>query len=440
MREFSIWQFFTDPILRAPTLGAVFMCLASSLIGVIGFVQRRSLLGEALSHATYPGVVFGILLAAVFSEPSYTLALFSASIGAFLFAWLGLLSIEKLEKKLHIHSDSALCLILSLFLGVGVTLASRIQIIHPLWYQQTQVFLFGQAATMGDQHIGIYAVLSLLVTFFVILRFRQIELMYFDTEYMQSLGTTNRACHVLTSFLLISAIVIGIRSVGIVLMSGMLIAPASFARQWTGQLGKMFFLSGFIGMLSAFLGVYFSIQIPLFFNKENPISLPTGPMILLVAVLFTFFALLFSPKRGWVSRILRIRCFQQQQQIDHILKALWKKKALNSQSLRKELGLSYLSSCYLLFRLRRRRWVEGKMEICLTPNGRREGARLVRLHRLWELYLTSQLKLEENRVHCSAEEMEHILTPEIEEQLTCLLKDPKEDPHRQPIPSREETS
>ena len=63
-----------------------------------------------------------------------------------------------------------------------------------------------------------------------------------------------------------------------------------------------------------------------------------------------------------------------------------------------------------------------------------KGARIVRLHRLWEVYLVNSLGLKVERVHKSAEEMEHILTPELERKLTELLDNPKQDPHDQPIP------
>lgn len=61
---------------------------------------------------------------------------------------------------------------------------------------------------------------------------------------------------------------------------------------------------------------------------------------------------------------------------------------------------------------------------------------MVRLHRLWELYLASALGFEGEKVHRNAEEMEHILTPDFEKRLTLFLSDPKEDPHSQPIPEK----
>lgn len=73
----------------------------------------------------------------------------------------------------------------------------------------------------------------------------------------------------------------------------------------------------------------------------------------------------------------------------------------------------------------------------LTPKGVQWAARIVRLHRLWEVYLVDYLGLGAERVHRSAEEMEHIITPELETELTLLLNNPKYDPHHQPIPARE---
>ena len=58
-------HFFTDPVLRAPTWGCILMCLASSLMGVLIFLRKRSLLSESLSHATYPGACIGVTLFAL---------------------------------------------------------------------------------------------------------------------------------------------------------------------------------------------------------------------------------------------------------------------------------------------------------------------------------------------------------------------------------------
>ena len=79
-------------------------------------------------------------------------------------------------------------------------------------------------------------------------------------------------------------------------------------------------------------------------------------------------------------------------------------------------------------------WIEKKKGLyLLNEDGRQKAAHIVRLHRLWEAYLV-QMGHSKEKVHASAEEMEHVLTPEIERQLMEFLGDPKEDPHQQPIP------
>src|SRR6185437_5784290 len=156
-------DFFSDPVLRAPTIGSMLMCLASSLVGVIVFLRKRSLIGETLSHAAYPGVVLSVLCAGTFFPDSeQALALFIL-LGAFSTAFFGLKTLDFLERRLKVKNDAAMSLILSLFLGFGVLIASRIQTTHTLWYKQVQIFLYGQAATMTDIHVVIYAILALLI-------------------------------------------------------------------------------------------------------------------------------------------------------------------------------------------------------------------------------------------------------------------------------------
>ena len=72
----------------------------------------------------------------------------------------------------------------------------------------------------------------------------------------------------------------------------------------------------------------------------------------------------------------------------------------------------------------------------LTEKGALRARRIIRLHRLWEVYLFSVLGVNASEVHQCAEEMEHIITKELEEQLTLKLGDPKKDPHNQDIPKK----
>jgi manganese/zinc/iron transport system permease protein len=110
---------------------------------------------------------------------------------------------------------------------------------------------------------------------------------------------------------------------------------------------------------------------------------------------------------------------------------------MSFEELKKIHRISPLTLLAILWRLRQGGWVARvQNQHILTPDGRRKAASIVRLHRLWELYLASELGVSNEKIHLNAEEMEHILTPDIEERLTRLLANPKVDPHSQPIPER----
>jgi manganese/zinc/iron transport system permease protein len=440
----SPWHYFTDPVLQAPTIGSILMCLSSALVGVIVFLRKRSLLGESLSHAAYPGVVLSVLfVSALFPEAHQGEEVMAIAIllGASLSALLGLWLIEKLERHFKVKDDSALCLILAVFFGVGVLIASRLQVTHALWYKTIQMFLYGQVATMTGIHVVLYLILAALVVGIVLLLYAPIEAMMFDRSFAKSIGMPVKAIDLLLFILLVLAIVIGIRSVGVVLMAGMLIAPAVAARQFTDRLWVMFILAACFGALSGFLGNYFSIELPAWSIRRGwdfKFALPTGPMILLSASFLCFAALLFAPHYGLCSRLIRIVRFRYRCLAENLLKYLWKKGegvTVSIEELHKWHPVSFWKVRVPLFYLSYQGWVtrDQKSCYCLTAEGIRRAAHIVRLHRLWEVYLVFLGKGVE-RVHRSAEEMEHILTPELEQELTELLEDPKHDPHHQPIP------
>lgn len=426
-------DFFTDPVLRAPTIGSMLMCLAASLVGVIVFVRKRSLLGEALSHAAYPGVTGAIVCAGLFSfhEGLPFLILLGAGISSL----AGFFLIDFLESRLRVSDDASLCFVLAFFFGIGITIASYAQNTYTTLFRQIQTYLYGQAATMTDMHIVAYGALAFLVIGSIILFYKEILVLSFDRSFAEASGMASKFIRVLFVFLVVAAVVIGIRSVGVILMSAMLIAPAAAARQFTNRLSRMFLLSALFGLFSGFFGTYLSVIFP---------GMPTGPMIVLVAGSIALYALLFAPERGLLIRYWRAMRFRTLQMQENLLKLLWRvscqgEKVLNFEAIAKGQACSAWRIRVLLIRLCVRGWLnKNGSNYQLTDAGVKHGGRIIRLHRLWEVYLVNALGLGVERVHKSAEEMEHILTPELEHKLTELLDDPKQDPHHQPIPAREE--
>lgn len=428
-------EYFTDPVLRAPTIGCMLMCLSAALVGVITFLRKQSLLGESLSHAAYPGVIIGAFVAGITALTGDAAIVLSMMIGASLTALIGLWAIKLLEERFSIRSDSALCFVLSAFFGIGLTLASRMQFRFSALYKQSLTYLYGQAATMTDIHILIYGLFALLIIVILLLLYKELKVITFDRDFAISLGIQTHWIDTTLFVLIVLAVVIGIRSVGVVLMSAMLIAPAAAARQYTHRLSIMLILSGTFGLVSGYFGNVLSVQA----TRHFDIGLPTGPMIVLVATAICLFSLLLAPERGLLMRYSRAVRFRYRCLCENILKAIWRISPCG------EVPFEQIAACQTLNRfslkivlryLKMMGWLTHptKTTYQLTKAGCDRAAHIVRLHRLWEVYLADYLGVGAERVHANAEEIEHILTPEIEKELIILLKNPQKDPHQQPIP------
>ena len=75
-------NYFTDPVLKAPTIGSMLMCFIAAFVGTFSVLKKRSLVGEAISHASYPGVICSLLLGQMFFEGQWWQELLIPLIGA----------------------------------------------------------------------------------------------------------------------------------------------------------------------------------------------------------------------------------------------------------------------------------------------------------------------------------------------------------------------
>lgn len=441
--------YFFDPVLFAPMWGCMLMCLIASCIGVFVVLRRESLLGEALSHAAYPGVILALLLLKIFlpEETGYEItSLAVVFAGAFVSCFTGIYVIRFLQRK-RVPQDAALAFVLSTYFGLGILLLSLLQSDYPTLYREMQALLFGQAATMVTLHVVIYAVLAVISLLLIVLFIRPIQTTIFDPTFARTIGMSQKRADALLFFLIVFATVIGIRSVGVVLLSAMLIFPAATGRLFVKKLSSLLLVAAILGLFSGLLGVISSHELSRVFmvDQRRAVSFPTGPMIVMWASLFFVLALLFAPGRGLVFRAIRKATFLLSCRQENLLKAAWKFCAQNDTDSIRTSHLRHISHespyalWFLLLLLKRKGYVRKKNRLFyeLTPVGMLWGRKIVRLHRLWEAYLVEFCKVPKERVHPLAEEMEHILTEEIEQELNEVLHHPMRDPHNALIPPKE---
>jgi manganese/zinc/iron transport system permease protein len=275
-------------------------------------------MGETLSHASYPGLMFSVLILSQFPRlGSFTKGWWVdlvALIGAWASSGLGVLLHSRLVRA-KVSSDAALCWVLSSFLGLGVLLGSKLQFSAPRLYHRAQVFLYGQAATLSDQHLWLFSLLVSLMILAVILFFRPLLLQSFDREYARCLGLRPLLFRVGIQLLLTAIIVAGLRAGGVLVMAALLVAPAVSARWWSQSFKQMLILSAGIGAFTGVLGNILSLEIEgLIRQLKLPLEhiLPTGPAIVIVGCLIALVSVLIAPKRGLFSKWRKRRQLRSQ--------------------------------------------------------------------------------------------------------------------------------
>lgn len=440
-------KYFTDPVLAAPTIGSMLMCVIAAFVGTFSVLKRQSLVAEALSHASYPGVICSLLLGRVlFDQGNDWHDLYIPLIGAAITSLLGMYCIQKLTTKYKIASDSALCFVLASFFGVALVILSGVQSSYPTLYRELQSYLFGQAATQTSVHVILYARLALVALGLCFCFYRPIKAVIFDPEFAKAIGIDVRKVEVVLLAVTVLAVVVGIRSLGVVLMSAMFIFPAVASRLWTARLELVLLLASLFGLISGFFGVYLSHEMSQIISDTGQYtSFPTGPMIVLSGAVLFIGSSILSPQKGLLFRGIRRFLFRINCQQENLLKVLWKLcSAKNSplitrQEIQSHFQAGFWELSFLIWALKRNGWLTHARlnSFELTASGMLWARKIIRLHRLWEVYLVEYCGIGKDRVHPSAEEMEHIITPEIEAELEVLLHYPQQDPHKQPIPAHE---
>jgi manganese/zinc/iron transport system permease protein len=418
---------FADPNIRFVVIGSVLLTASSAIVGTFTFLHKKSLVGDAIAHAVLPGICMGFILSGT-KNPAYLIA------GAFITGWISLIGVEYITRHTRIKEDTAIGLVLSVFFGIGILMLTVIQKSGNASQSGLDHFLFGKAAALVGQDLFVFGTVAVLLLLAVFLLFKEFALLAFDKDYAKAIGLPVRGIELTLTSLIVLAVVIGIQAVGVVLMAAILITPAAAARFWTNKINIMILLASIFGAFSGLSGAYISYIAP---------AMPTGPWIVIVISTIAFISFFFAPKRGVVNRLFRQRHIRRTINDENVLKTLYQLSEESKnffiqrsvEEIIRRRRFSHEGLLKILKRLERQGYLlrTGKLW-SLTEEGKNRGQRVVRIHRLWELYLTTHLNIAPDHVHDDADTIEHLLTPELEAELEKLLNYPKVDPHKSEIP------
>tara|TARA_B110000908_G_C10250931_1_gene451992 strand:- start:226 stop:1545 length:1320 start_codon:yes stop_codon:yes gene_type:complete len=422
---------FQDVNIRYVALGTVLLGASSATVGCFTFLRKKALVGDTIAHSILPGICLSFM---IFETKDPLMLL----LGAMVSGWLSVYIVDYISANSKIKPDTAIGLTLSVFFGVGVLLLTHIQHSGNAAQAGLDKFLFGKAASLVQNDVITFGIVSVLLIGTIILFFKQFSLISFDLHFAKTIGIPVRTFEVILSIITVLAVAIGIQTVGVVLMAAMLITPAAAARFWTDQLKVMIIIAAIIGAVSGLFGAFISYTAP---------SMPTGPWIVVVLSFIAIFSMLVAPKNGAISKNRKQKKNQRKILEDNIIKLLYKlgekendffknRSITTFKNFREIPEKKFLKGLKIL---RRKNQVVLVNDLwVLTEEGKKAGMRIVRIHRLWELYLTTYLRIAPDHVHEDAETIEHIITPEMELKLEHLLNFPKKDPHNVNIPYKNE--
>ena len=419
---------------RLVVISTVLLGITSGLIGSFLLMRKRSLMGDALSHATLPGI--GIAFAVMILMGGTGKYLPGLMLGASISGIAGVLVMLAITRTTRLRDDVAMGFTLSVFFGIGVAILGLVQKMPQGNAAGLESFIYGKAASIVWQDSLLIGSIALVTAIAAILLRKEFTLLCFDDTYAASQGWPIFFLDVLMLGLVTAVTVIGLQAVGLILVIAFLIIPAATARFWTHRLGVMLLLAAIIGGISGWLGASLSALLP---------KLPTGAVIVLVAASIFIISLLFGTARGVIPRQLDQLRLKRRVGRQHLLRAAYEilehhnRPAINLPISRESMleHRAWTPSQFksLLSLAKREDHLEPSAPgtIRLSESGFGEAARITRNHRLWELYLIRHADIAPSHVDRDADMVEHILGAEIVRQLEAEL-DPQTEvpasPHR----------
>jgi len=407
---------------RLVVLSTVMLGVASGLVGSFLLLRKRSLMGDALSHACLPGIGLAFLFMVMAGGSGKNLIGLLA--GATVTGVGGVGLVLLIRNTTRIKDDAAMGIILSVFFGLGVAVLGMVQSVPDASAAGLEYFIYGKTASMVlDDFLLLGGVTVVVLVLSALLR-KEFTLLCFDEGFARSLGWPVQRLDMILLGLVAAVTVVGLQAVGLILIIAFLIIPAAAARFWTDDLRGMLILSASIGGLSGWLGSSVSSLLP---------GLPAGAVIVLVAASLFAFSLFFGSARGVIRRMAMQSRLRQKVGRQHLLRAVFEilesKAEGEPRAVRNE-AISFAELCA------KRTWTAARVRallsvaeredhvdrfdgasLCLSESGFGEAARTTRNHRLWEIFLITHADIAPSHVDRDADSVEHILSPEMVREL-----------------------
>ncbi len=433
------WQLYDTWLVITGALCA----MACALPGAQLVLRRRSMMGDAITHAVLPGVAIAFLITAT-SDPLVMLA------GAVVIGILTTVLVELVQRAGRTEIGASMGIVFTTLFALGLVLirvfADDVVIDpHVVIYGSIELSYLDQTSLLGWS-VPRGAVVNggaLLINVLLFLLFhKELKLTAFDESLAASMGFRPRLVQGVLMAMTAATAVAAFETVGSILVVAMIIVPGAAAWMMTDRYGAMLVWTMVIAAASALLGHVAALVVPGWFGFEGMST--SGAMAVMSGVLFAA-AWAFSPRHGLIARALGRRQLSLRIAKEDVLGLLYRyeegvrsgDEPLTAGDLREALSVSRGIAVAALRGVRSAGQVTVESNrLQLTEEGRAAARSLVRTHRLWERFLWERLGLRPDHIHGTADRLEHFTSPAMIEELAA--HDEGEDPHGRPIPPAED--
>ena len=261
-------------------LVAVLVGVACAVVGCYVVLRSMAFIGDAMAHSILPGVAVAYLVKG------------NLLVGALVAAVAVAFGIGFFSRQGRLKEDSAIGILFAAAFSLGVILISSIR----TYAVDLSHILFGNVLGVSNTDLVLTAGLVLAVVAVVFLLYKELLVVSFDPVLAATLRLPAERLRMVLLVLLALTVVVSLQSVGIGLVTSMLVTPGATAYLLTRRLPRMMALSAVFGGLSGIIGLYASYYL----------DVVSGAAIVLTATAFFLLAFLFAPHKGmivkWVNR------------------------------------------------------------------------------------------------------------------------------------------
>lgn len=268
-----MFDFLMYPFMQRAMLAGLALGLVLAFLGVFVILKRISFFGDGIAHASLAGIALGIIAG--------TQPFVSAIIYGIMFA----LVVFFLEKKTTLSGDVLIAILFTASMSVGILIINSL----PGYQPDLSTFLFGNILAIQRSDLFIMLLCSAAICIFLLKYYKQLTFTLLDTDGAYISGINTRALGIAFYIALAIAIVLGVKLLGIILVSSLLILPASTSKLVSSSLRSLLVATLVVSEITVLSGIILSYQ----FN------LATGPAIVLTGTVL-FFLTLGAKKLGWV--------------------------------------------------------------------------------------------------------------------------------------------